>query len=241
MEHTQVQPVGERQIVIFEQQAMLAELDFEAALAEDNRRRALGQKVIFMAFGLNGADDLQLFKRESRGKIRIDDEVGPVILQQESDSPVRGVAVWRHPESSRSKERQHSLRLEKRVCDPLPQSMVNDQRIRESMAEVLSWDNEKITIATKQMLEDEMKAIHSVELSLPIRLPSICSEGTHNKLLKDFAFDAFDALHEYYGSPEEWGEWAIIPYFAAGDDMFEVVTLGVFITESSASNSQENV
>ncbi len=221
--------MDERQSDLCVQQEVVARLDFEAALAEDSRRRALGQRVVFMALGLNGASDLQLFTNEARGKILVDDEIGPVILQQASEHPVRGIAIWRNTEKSQSQNKQSiGLRSEKRVSEPIPRSMLNDQMIRQSMYEVLSWDTEQIITTTKQLAEADAQKLHSIELSLPIRLPSINDVGTHNALLKEFAFDAFDALHTYFGSPEEWDEWSVLPYFLEGDDTQESVFLGVF-------------
>ena len=109
----------------------------------------------------------------------------------------------------------------------MPESIRHDWQIRTSVELALKLDDEAVMMVTKELFQRDIIPIHALELSGPIFLPSKDGVGSHNTELRAFAFDAYDALNSYFGQ-QQWLNWCILPYHAAGDDTNQIINLGVF-------------
>lgn len=208
----------------------IRELSFEDAIVEDMRRRTMGQEVVLMALGINGAGSEQLFWSEATGRLQPGDEVGPVIVGRDTVHPAIGIAVWRGLCLSTEKPRcwTNVIPKHKPESSPIPQSLVHDDQVRRAMHIALTLEDDELRRIAKIVANERLQPIHRIELSTPIILPSTSNVGTHNIELKAYAFEAYDALAQYFGSRGEWGEWEITAYYGEGDDMNASVHLGVF-------------
>lgn len=111
----------------------------------------------------------------------------------------------------------------------------NDFEMRRSMERALSFEHEAIVELTKLLAVHDLRPLHSVRVTYPfIMSPTpYPPEGlpperdTENTRLKEFAFDAQDALDEYFGG-SDWRHWFVAPYMNDDNTFY----LGVFVDET---------
>ena len=96
------------------------------------------------------------------------------------------------------------------------------------MFDALTLPGDELRQVSKDIVNQGLRPIHSIELSLPMVMSTTDSVGTHNDELKIYAFKAYDALAGHFGSREHWGAWDIAAYYSEGDDANTSVHLGVF-------------
>lgn len=105
-----------------------------------------------------------------------------------------------------------------------------DWAIRTMMEQAVQYDDESVLTITKELLDEKLAPLHEVMLERPFRLSRLNDVGSNNNEMKVFAFDAYDALAEHFGS-RLWDGWFIAPFFAPGDDMNNTFYLGVFAAD----------
>lgn len=117
---------------------------------------------------------------------------------------------------------------------------IQDWRIRSAMELALKMSEVEVQASTKlidelgcvDLLSDYLKDRESPEFQYPIVLQPIRrGEDPVDKQLRDFAFDACDALADKFDE-SIWHDWYIAPYFLEGDDTRQTFKLGVFVVQS---------
>ena len=91
---------------------------------------------------------------------------------------------------------------------------------------------------SKLIQEAGLTPLRSVQIAHPYAQPPVvytpgCMsqvQESDNVRLKDFAFDAYDSLRDYFGDTR-WAHWFIAPFYDSGDDTHETYSLGVFVDE----------
>lgn len=124
---------------------------------------------------------------------------------------------------------------------------IEDTRIRLSIERALLADEESITEMSKFVAEaigeGVIQELGSVSLQYPNSMPHVeesgrTNLGNNNDSLKHFAFSVFDILDTHY-KRKRWGDWCIVPYFQEGDDMHNLIRLGVFVPQNFAQTVVE--
>lgn len=127
-----------------------------------------------------------------------------------------------------------------------PESLWNDGEIRRGMEFALRMQDGHVHEITKILRERKLDPLLSVQVSFPYeRLPAVFRPGCmreeqerENVMLKNYVFDAYDALAEYFADAQ-WRGWFVAPYFSECDDTYSTCNLGIFVDEQLSSEMVE--
>ena len=116
---------------------------------------------------------------------------------------------------------------------PIPGSMWRDNEIRRAMEYALRLTYEDQVLLQKYIEATAARPLFSIRLSCPYVAPPLVASGdkvgSHNDLLKDFAFEAYDLLDAYFDG--EWSnDWCIAAYKDRVDES-NTFRLGVFLAQ----------
>lgn len=127
--------------------------------------------------------------------------------------------------------------FEKKVIShiSLPDSIIRDYEIRVAMHDALQHIDDSLFLPLagndKADTFSSYKIVHQIDLEAPYEQPSCGRPGSHNDQLKEFAFDAFKALADYFGT-NIWGNWSIVSHHGLEtNDHLNSVKLGVIIQQ----------
>lgn len=109
----------------------------------------------------------------------------------------------------------------------LPTSLRHDGEIREDIERSVTSSEAEVLLMTACLGSAASQALLNLRLDWPFKLPSRSDEGSNCRGLKNFVFDAFEALQNYHGGEDWGGEWFIAPYFSFEEDG-RSLRIGVF-------------
>lgn len=113
----------------------------------------------------------------------------------------------------------------------------NDYELRRGMEQALRLEMATICDITALLAVYQLSPLHAVQVSYPFKIPPtpypsgglLKSREIENGRLKEFAFDAQDALDGYFGGVR-WQNWFVAPFIdcVGAESTFNV---GVFVDE----------
>ncbi len=119
--------------------------------------------------------------------------------------------------------------------DAMPVSLRHDWQVRNAMMRAVQCNEEAVRDITLELTTSvDVTLLRVAELSYPFCPPPVVATansealGENNNVLREFAFDAFEALDEYFGG-ESWGEWRILPFVMAKEDQEVTYNIGLFV------------
>lgn len=121
----------------------------------------------------------------------------------------------------------------------VPLIMRRDWSIRTMIERALQYDDNTVREITKLLANQEsltVKDSHSLER--PFQMPNLNGNGSNNKELRTFAFNAYNALAAHF-IEREWNNWVIAPCFLEGDDTASSFELRIYVDEDIAKTVVE--
>lgn len=114
---------------------------------------------------------------------------------------------------------------------PMPLSLWRDYQIRHGMERAVLLDDQGVLALTKELSERELMPLLAVSIEHPFVAPGSESGEVDNRVLKGFAYDAYEHLATFFGD-SDWNGWTIAPYYSQDDDMRLTMNVGLFVDES---------